>query len=59
MTSWAKDFPPVGIPLERGRVTVLTLKHDAWCPTVNGGTGADCLCDPDVVVTLVPRKPEG
>jgi hypothetical protein len=55
------ELPPwiCGIPLERGRVTLLTVKHDAWCPTLT--TGGDCMCDPEIVVTQVPRpgKPEG
>jgi hypothetical protein len=47
-------IPPGTNPLIRGRMTHVIVKHDEWCRTLNGGTGADCNCNPDVTYHLQP-----
>jgi hypothetical protein len=34
-----------------GKVTALIVRHDDWCPCVNGNHPmTDCICDPDIEV---------
>jgi hypothetical protein len=54
------SWPIVSVPLElgrlRGRVVHLVYLHDDWCRTLNGGTGADCNCRPEVTFRLRPKE---
>ena len=48
-----------GVPLERGTVTVATIRHDAWCPALKTQVTADCRCEPEIEYRRVgsPRRP--
>lgn len=46
---------PPGECLPPGRVAHLIIRHDSWCKTLNGGTGADCNCNPTTVTHLQPE----
>jgi hypothetical protein len=48
-------LPPGPVPLMPGRVVYALYQHDDWCRTLNGGTSADCNCDPIVTRHLVPK----
>jgi hypothetical protein len=43
---------PCSIP--RGRVAHMIIRHDDWCPTVNGGTQLACTCDWEGSLHLQP-----
>ncbi len=32
-----------------GTVALVTVRHDAGCPRINGG--GECLCTPDIIVS--------
>jgi hypothetical protein len=48
-------LPPGDTPLLPGRVVHMVVRHDDWCRTLNGGTGADCNCQPLVSHHLQPK----
>lgn len=36
--------------IKPGTVNVMQIRHDSDCPTLKTGKGADCNCDPDMVM---------
>jgi hypothetical protein len=45
---------PLG-SLHRGRVTVMLVQHDNWCPAANSGNGNNCTCSPTMSRRLAPK----
>ncbi len=41
--------------MERGRVTITNVMHDAWCDIYSGGV---CNCDPEIESQLLARPEE-
>jgi hypothetical protein len=40
-----------------GRLTHIVMRHDDWCPALNeGGTTADCICNPVITRHLQPKS---
>jgi hypothetical protein len=46
---------PEDTPFLPGRVVHLVFRHESWCRTLNGGSGADCTCRPDITRHLQPK----
>jgi hypothetical protein len=38
--------------IPRGRVALVNVAHDDWCPKLTGGA---CTCDPDMTATILGR----
>jgi hypothetical protein len=58
-TKLAMQWPVIRadeLTLLRGRVIHTVFRHDSWCNTLNGGSGLDCNCDPEITHHLQPKE---